>query len=157
MIKYEASRFLVRTSLIAQLVKNLPAVQETWVWSLGLEDPQRRKWQPTPVFLPGKSHRQRSLAGYSHGVTRVAHSLATKQQQQQHNKCNVFESSPNHPSCPGPWNNYLPQNWSLVSKRLGTSVLQLSTVFDKHSAFIVIVKDSLETFVWTRKGWWEIK
>ena len=25
----------------------------------------RRKWQPTPVFLPGKSHRQRSLVGYS--------------------------------------------------------------------------------------------
>ena len=25
----------------------------------------RRKWQPTPVFLPGKSHRQKSLAGYS--------------------------------------------------------------------------------------------
>ena len=29
------------------------------------EIPWRRKWQPTPVFLPGKSHRQRSLAGYS--------------------------------------------------------------------------------------------
>ena len=27
--------------------------------------PQRRKWQPTPVFLPGKSHRQGRLAGYS--------------------------------------------------------------------------------------------
>ena len=27
--------------------------------------PWRRKWQPTPVFLPGKSHRQRSLAGYN--------------------------------------------------------------------------------------------
>ena len=27
--------------------------------------PWRRKWQPTPVFLPGKSHKQRSLAGYS--------------------------------------------------------------------------------------------
>ena len=27
--------------------------------------PQRREWQPTPVFLPGKSHGQRSLAGYS--------------------------------------------------------------------------------------------
>jgi len=27
--------------------------------------PWRRKWQPTPVLLPGKSHRQRSLAGYS--------------------------------------------------------------------------------------------
>ena len=28
-------------------------------------DPRRRKWQPTPVFLPGKSYGQRSLAGYS--------------------------------------------------------------------------------------------
>ena len=27
----------------------------------------RRKWQPTPVFLPGESHGQRSLAGYRHG------------------------------------------------------------------------------------------
>ena len=27
--------------------------------------PWRKKWQPTPVFLPGKSHGQRSLAGYS--------------------------------------------------------------------------------------------
>ena len=31
----------------------------------GWEDPWRRKWQPIPVFLPGKSHQQRSLAGYS--------------------------------------------------------------------------------------------
>ena len=36
-----------------------------WVQSLGQEDPCRRKWQPTSVLLPGKSHRQRSLAGYS--------------------------------------------------------------------------------------------
>ena len=28
----------------------------------------RRKWQPTPVFLPGKSHGQRSLVSYIHGV-----------------------------------------------------------------------------------------
>jgi len=27
--------------------------------------PWRRAWQPTPVFLPGKSHGQRSLVGYS--------------------------------------------------------------------------------------------
>jgi len=33
------------------------------VWEI----PWRRKWQPIPVFLPGKSHRQRSLAGYSMG------------------------------------------------------------------------------------------
>ena len=32
--------------------------------------PWRRKWQPTPVFLPGKSHGQRSLAGYSPGGTK---------------------------------------------------------------------------------------
>ena len=29
----------------------------------------RRKWQPTPVLLPGKFHGQRSLAGTVHGVT----------------------------------------------------------------------------------------
>ena len=40
--------------------------------------PQRRKWQPTPVFLPGKSHRQRSLVGYSSWDPRVRHDLATK-------------------------------------------------------------------------------
>ena len=32
---------------------------------LGREGPWRRRWQPTPVFLPRKSHGQRSLAGYS--------------------------------------------------------------------------------------------
>ena len=31
----------------------------------GQEDPWRRAWQPTPVFLPGEFHEQRSLAGYS--------------------------------------------------------------------------------------------
>ena len=35
----------------------------------------RRKWQPTPVFLPGKSHGQRSLVGYTvHGVAKEAKS-----------------------------------------------------------------------------------
>ena len=43
-----------------------------------------KKWQPTPVFFPGESHRQRSLVGYSPwGCERVKHNLATKQQQQQ--------------------------------------------------------------------------
>ena len=32
------------------------AMQEMRVRSLGQEDPLRRKWQPTPVFLPGKSN-----------------------------------------------------------------------------------------------------
>ena len=47
------------------MVKNMPAMQETQVKSLDWEDPWRREWQPTPVFLPGESHGQRSLAGYS--------------------------------------------------------------------------------------------
>ena len=40
-------------SLVAQLVKNPPAMWETWVWSLGWEDPRRRKRLLTPVFWPG--------------------------------------------------------------------------------------------------------
>ena len=46
--------------------------------------PGRRKWQPTLIFLPEKTHGQRSLAGYSPwGRKRVGHDLVTKQQKQQ--------------------------------------------------------------------------
>ena len=40
-------------------------MQEMQVQSLGQEDPLGRKWQPAPVFFPGKFHRQRCLEGYS--------------------------------------------------------------------------------------------
>ena len=57
----------VRASQAALVVKNLPTSRRRkrrgfnpWVGKI----PWRRKWQPAPVFLPGKSHRQRSLAGY---------------------------------------------------------------------------------------------
>ena len=50
-------------------VKNLSGIQETQVQSLAGEDPWIRKWQPTPVFLPGGFHGQRSLVSYTvHGV-----------------------------------------------------------------------------------------
>ena len=39
--------------------------------------PWGRKWQPTPVFPPGGSHGQRSLADYSHGVAKSQTRLAT--------------------------------------------------------------------------------
>ena len=42
-------------------VKNPLTIFDPWVGKI----PWRRKWQPTPVFLPGKSCGQRSLAGYS--------------------------------------------------------------------------------------------
>jgi len=36
-----------------------------WVQSLGGKIPSRGEWLPTPVFLPGEFHGQRSLVGYS--------------------------------------------------------------------------------------------
>ena len=38
--------------------------KETLVQFLGKEDSLGKKWHPTPVFLPGESHKQMSLAGY---------------------------------------------------------------------------------------------
>ena len=41
---------------MAQLVKNLPAMRETWVRSLGWEDPLEKEKATTPVFWPGEFH-----------------------------------------------------------------------------------------------------
>ena len=57
--------------LVAQVVKNLPAMQETWVRSLDWEDPLEKGMAPTPVFLPGKSHGQRGLVAIVHGLQRA--------------------------------------------------------------------------------------
>ena len=53
--------YIKRASLVAQTVKDLCARQETWVGKI----PWRREWQPTAVFLPEKSHGQRSLVSYN--------------------------------------------------------------------------------------------
>ena len=58
-------------SLVAQMVKNLPAMRETWVRSLGGEDPLEK--ETTPVFLPGESQGQRSPVGCSPRGHRVGH------------------------------------------------------------------------------------
>ena len=47
------------------VVKNPPAKQEMLVQSLGEEDPLEKEMATHPVFLSGKSHGQKSLAGYS--------------------------------------------------------------------------------------------
>ena len=62
--------------MVALVVKNLPANAGDIRRSLGQEDPWvrkilwRRKWQPTPIFLPGKSHGHRTLLI---GLQRVRH------------------------------------------------------------------------------------
>ena len=63
------------------MIKCLPATRETgfspWLGKISW----RRKWQPTPVFLPGKSHGWRNLVGYSSwghkklDMTELLHSL----------------------------------------------------------------------------------
>ena len=69
------------------MVKNQPEIQETRVPSLGQEHPRRRKWQPTPVFLPGKSYGQRSLVAT---VPRVAKSQTGFRDKTQHNIAKQF-------------------------------------------------------------------
>ena len=65
------------------VVKNLPAMWKIGFNPLVRKFPPRRKWQPTPEFLLGKSRRQRSVAGYSPwGHKRAGHDLVTKQWQQ---------------------------------------------------------------------------
>ena len=45
--------------------KKIPAIEEIQGTSWVAMIPWKRKWQPTPVFLPGEFHGQRSLVGYS--------------------------------------------------------------------------------------------
>ena len=54
-------------SLVAQPVKNSPAMWETQLRSLGWEDPWRRERLPTPVFRPGE------FRGLVHGSQGVGH------------------------------------------------------------------------------------
>jgi len=60
-------------SPVSQMVKNLPAMQETqfdpWVGKI----PWSRKWLAPPLFLAGKFHKQMSLAGYNPWGCRVRH------------------------------------------------------------------------------------
>ena len=56
---------IIKASLVSQMVKNLPAMQETWVQSLGGEDPLEKEMTTHSSTLPGEFHEQRSLMGYS--------------------------------------------------------------------------------------------
>ena len=66
-------------SLVAQTVKNSPAMQETWIQSLGWEDALEEGWQHTPVFLPRESPWTDKRGGLqSIGLQGVRHDRVTK-------------------------------------------------------------------------------
>ena len=61
------------------MIKNLPAKQEMWVQSLGQEDPLEKEMQPTPVFLPGKSHEEMWIFFFTHfKISELFESLETR-------------------------------------------------------------------------------
>ena len=75
-----AALFIIRVSLVAQMIINLPAMWETWVLSLGQEDPLEKELATPSISLPGESHVQRNLVGYSPWVHRLGHDWATDTQ-----------------------------------------------------------------------------
>ena len=69
----EISKRYIRASLVAQLVKNLPAMQETWVWSLGWEDHIEKGKATHSVILAWRI----PCAIWSMGLQRVRHDWVT--------------------------------------------------------------------------------
>ena len=53
----------LRASHVAQLIKNMPAMWDTWVRFLGWEDPLEKERLPTPIFWPGEFHELHSPWG----------------------------------------------------------------------------------------------
>ena len=67
-----------RASLVAQTVKNLPVMKETWVWFQFGKIPWKKTWQPISVFLPGESPWTEVPGGLqSMGLQRVGHDWVT--------------------------------------------------------------------------------
>ena len=64
-------------SLVAQMVKKPPALQDTWVRSLGWKDPLEKGMATCSNTLPREFHEQRSLAGYSPQHRRVRYNWVT--------------------------------------------------------------------------------
>ena len=73
---------LTQASQVAQMVKNLPAMQETWVWSLGQEDPLEKGMATHCSILGWEIPWTEEPGGLqSLGLQRVGHNLATQQRQ----------------------------------------------------------------------------
>ena len=80
------SHLLQNSVCIINYTKKLRNTQVTFNKTLS-HTPRRRTWQPTPVFLPGESHRQSSLVGcYPWGRTELDTTEVTQQQQHTHRR-----------------------------------------------------------------------
>ena len=90
---------------MAQLVKNPPAMQETWVWSLGWEYPWRKERLPTPVFWPREFHGLYSPCGLKEldmtDRISLTHCLATAWKCE---SCSVMSDSLQPHGLYSPWN-----------------------------------------------------
>ena len=87
------------TSLVAQTVKNPPAMWETWVRFLGQEDPLEDSMATHSSILDWESHGQRILAGYSpwgptepHTIERLSTSAGKKDAGPQEGTCLIWEA-----------------------------------------------------------------
>ena len=68
----------VQASLVAQSVKNLPAIQETWVRFLGQEHPLEKEMATHSSILAWRILDRGAWQATVHGVARVRHDLVTK-------------------------------------------------------------------------------
>ena len=114
---------------------------DPWVGKI----PWQRKWQPTPVFLPGESHGQRSLVGHRScklQVHRVAKSrtqlsnLAHKQQRNTNTQNSWFIA--------GPWGTSVTQLWHVVARRPQHPLLGLIAFSPQGSASLHLLLCVLE-------------
>ena len=84
---------LLKASLMAQTVKNLPAMRETWVWPLGWEDPLEEGMATHSIILAWGIPKDRSARRLqSMESQRVGHDWATK------NACMLLKLSFDHPN-----------------------------------------------------------
>ena len=91
-------------SMVVQLVKNLPAIQETQVLSLGQEDPLEEEMATPPVFLPGEFHGWATVhriieSDMTEGLTHTA--AAAKSLQLCPTLCDPIDGSPPGSTVPG--------------------------------------------------------
>ena len=89
------------TSLVAQLVKNTPEMQETWVRPLGWEDHLEKGKVTHSSILAWRIHRQRSLVGYSPWGCKQLDTTETEQQLNLHD-------------LPGPPGTKRPHSWRML-------------------------------------------